>query len=270
MSSRVLALLVGIETYPNLDSTLGLRGTLADVEAMADLLRAKAERLDLRMLRDEQATRDEVLAALDRLVQDARPEDEVLFYWSGHGSQVRDSSGDDEDGWDETLVPYDSGRGRHPNRDILDDEIHDWLRRLTEVTPAVTLVVDACHSGTVARTGVRNVPRDPRPRAVSESRGAGTREAVSGPAGWLPVSKDWVLLAACRDDQMAIELPLGGRVRGAFTWALERAALAAGSGATWKDLFREAESKVTVATFGAQVPQLEGDGRRVSVFGSTH
>ncbi len=50
-----------------------------------------------------------------------------------------------------------------------------------------------------------------------------------------------------------------------FTWALEEAALNAGPTTNWQDLFRVAESKVAFATFGAQIPQLEGKGKRVSV-----
>ncbi|MCG8454779.1 MAG: caspase family protein [Holophagales bacterium] len=261
-SPKTWALLVGINDYPHFDAASRLRGTLADVDAMASLLRERAPGLHLRILRDSQATRAAVLEAWRWLEAEARADDEVLFYWAGHGSQVRDDTSDERDGWDETLVPHDSGRREHPNRDLVDDEIRHWLHRLSAKTRNVALIIDACHSGTAARTGVRTVPRDPQPRSTPAPRIA---EAGVGPADWLGLPPGCVLLSACRDDQKAIEPLIGGQKRGAFTWALEQAIREAPAEAAWRDLFAVAESQVAVATFGAQVPQIEGAGRRESI-----
>ena len=266
MSSRTLALLVGIQSYPYLDDNLQLHGTLADVAAVADLLRSRVANLDLRILRDGQASRAGIRAAWDRIVEDTGPDDEVLFYWSGHGSRVRNPSGSEADGWDETLVPHDSGRRTKPNRDLIDDEVHGWLNRLQKKTRRISLVIDSCHSGSVARTGVRTVPRDPRPRDLPPSPDPDLPEsgAPAGPAGWLPASDHWVLLAACRDREVAVEIPFAGQTRGVFTWALEQAALTAAPGTSWRDLFLAAESQVVFATFGNQMPHLEGASGRVT------
>lgn len=256
---RVRVLLVGIDTYPGLDPDRKLRGAVADVRALAAILRSRVSNLELRILTEAEATRDKVLAALNALVDQIKPDEEVLFYWSGHGSQVKDASSDDEDGWDETLVPYDSGRGSKPNRDILDDEIHEWLGRLSAKTIRITLIIDSCHSGTVARTGVRGVPRDPRPRALDSPRErTQPKEATHGTSGWLPLSDRYVLLAACRDDQEAIELPFGGQFRGAFSWSLGKELEKAAEGATWREVFSRAQARVAVALSGDQIPQLEG------------
>ena len=73
------------------------------------------------------------------------------MHYSGHGSQMRDREGDEPDGFDETIVAADSGRSPAPIRDITDDELNLWLRKITERTPNVTLIFDFCHSGTVTR-----------------------------------------------------------------------------------------------------------------------
>ena len=263
MSSRTIALLVGIQSYPHFAGNLRLHGTLADVEAMADLLESRISDLDLRILREGQATRDGVRSAWDRVVADTRPGDEVLFYWAGHGSRVRNLTGSESDGWDETLVPYDSGRVTVPNRDLIDDEVYAWLVRLQQKTQRISLIVDACHSGTVARAGARNVPRDPRPRELPAIPN-GESQVPGGPAGWLPASDHWVLLAACRDHEVAVEIPIDGQTRGVFTWALEQAALTAAAGTSWHDLFLAAESQVVLGTYGKQMPQLEGASGRAS------
>ena len=44
---------------------------------------------------------------MQRLVQACQPGDSLVFQFSGHGSQVRDYSGDEVDGLNETLLPCD-------------------------------------------------------------------------------------------------------------------------------------------------------------------
>lgn len=68
----------------------------------------------------------------------------MLFYYSGHGSRVRDLDGDEIDGHDEALCPVDfETEGK-----ILDDEINATIVR--PLTPGVTLhaILDTCFSGT--------------------------------------------------------------------------------------------------------------------------
>jgi metacaspase-1 len=43
-----------------------------------------------------------------------------FFHYSGHGGQVKDDAGDEEDGFDETIMPVDfKTKGQ-----IIDDELH--------------------------------------------------------------------------------------------------------------------------------------------------
>lgn len=259
------ALVIGVDDYPFLDPDRVLRGAVADARAIADLLRQKRPDLDLTLLVDGQATRDAVLAGWDTLIASTQSGDEVLFYWSGHGSQVRDLGGDEveADGWDETLVPHDSGRGAHPNRDVIDDEIFTRLQALSTITDRITIILDACHSGTAVRTGVRGVPRDGRSKG--EPTTAGREKAIGrkfdqprGASGWLPLSDRYVLLAACRDDQEALELPFRGQFRGAFTWRLCQELANTPGPATWGETFQPVARNLAASTTGAQIPQIEG------------
>lgn len=253
---RVFAVLVGIDHYYQLGLESQLKGAVADVSALEVILRERIapSRLNLQILRDDRARRDDVLGAWEELIEKVdRPEDEVLLFWSGHGSRIRDEAGqaaDERDGWDETLVPSDSGRRDEENRDIVDDEIRAFLHRLSEKTRNVSLLVDACHSGTAARMSVRTVPRDSRPRS---------QQATETPRG-LP--EGFVHLAACRDEQKALELPMEGPVRGVFTWTLEQALTELPDSFSWHDLFTLAQARVGVGTFGAQIPSIEGARHR--------
>ena len=55
----------------------------------------------------EEPTRENMMAAIQSLVAGAADGDSLFFHFSGHGTQQRDTSGDEADGMDEALVPLD-------------------------------------------------------------------------------------------------------------------------------------------------------------------
>jgi hypothetical protein len=50
-------------------------------------------------------TKSAILSAYKRLVKESKNGDVVFCHYSGHGGRVRDENGDEEDGYDETLIP---------------------------------------------------------------------------------------------------------------------------------------------------------------------
>lgn len=263
------ALLIGINEYPILEARYRLRGCVNDTEMMGQVLRERFGFRDenVSFLRDREATREAILGALARLEAETREGDTVVLHYSGHGSQMRDREGDEPDGFDETILPCDTGRGDAENRDITDDEIRLWLLRLSEKTHNVTLVFDCCHSGTLTRdpfgAASRWVEPDERPveqlppsPVLARARG---RDAWSG--GWLPLGARYVLLAGCRDEESSFEYYPGGEgeaeVCGAFTYFLCRELWAAREGSTYRDVFERAAVGVS-AEYPRQHPQLEG------------
>eukprot|EP00756_Hemistasia_phaeocysticola_P018598 Hpha_TRINITY_DN15606_c1_g5::TRINITY_DN15606_c1_g5_i2::g.100743::m.100743 len=90
-------------------------------------------------------TKDEIYRTIDWLVSQARSGDSLFFHYSGHGGQQRDTSGDEEDGMDETLIPVDY----QSNGVITDDELFEYL--VAKLPKGVHLVclMDCCHSGTI-------------------------------------------------------------------------------------------------------------------------
>jgi metacaspase-1 len=78
------------------------------------------------------------------LLQGCQPGDSLLFHFSGHGAQQRNYSGDEVDGYDETLCPLDfETQGM-----IVDDEINAALVRPLPHGVKLHALIDACHSGT--------------------------------------------------------------------------------------------------------------------------
>lgn len=163
------ALFIGIDDYA--DPQLKLMGVKEDVKLLTDeLIRAKAfSRDQLKTLLDKQATKTNIVKTFkDFLIDGTKPGDTVYFYFSGHGVQVWDENGDEEDGKDEALLPYDSRftstpaarkfRGAtstaYSAQDtvnlIVDDELHGLLGRLKGRT--VVFLSDSCHSGSVYKS----------------------------------------------------------------------------------------------------------------------
>jgi len=222
---------------------------------------------DMTVLRDSQATRQGITSAFEWL--DARVDtgDVVFIYYSGHGSSAPDLDGDEakidpNDHYDEALVPWDvkgdTGSIHDPNQLIIDDQIGQWLGRLRSAN--VTIVVDACYSGTITRGGLASY----RPRGSLPPAGVATpAKPSSGLDGLLPRQ---VLLTAAASNQTAgeWEFATGDGKRTAFgilTYYFTEALDAANEGTHYDDLMRHVEEGLASlqGSVPHQDPQLEGD-----------
>lgn len=79
------------------------------------------------------------------LVENATEGDSLFFHYSGHGGQQEDTTGVEEDGMDETIMPVDFQQSGQ----ITDDEIHDMLVKPLPEGVRLTAIFDSCHSQTV-------------------------------------------------------------------------------------------------------------------------
>ncbi|MCE7939824.1 MAG: caspase family protein, partial [Chloroflexi bacterium CFX6] len=167
----VHALLVGIDAYAS-PQVPPLGGCVNDVDAMAQLLehRFGVPPENIVRLTDGAATRAAILDAFETHLIGAaaawsaagspEPSPAFLFHYSGHGSQALDPTGTEPDGLDETLVAHDS---RLPDVfDVKDWELAARIEKLTALTDNVTIVLDACHSGSGTRAIAEGVARTRR------------------------------------------------------------------------------------------------------------
>lgn len=68
-------------------------------------------------------TKKNIEAGFERLVRYSQPGDVVFISFSGHGGQVEDKDGDEEDGFDESLIPVDF----RESGQIVDDDVLKYL-----------------------------------------------------------------------------------------------------------------------------------------------
>lgn len=95
--------------------------------------------------RHQSPTKANILFAYQQLVRQSQPGDTVFCHYSGHGGRVRDLNGDEDDGYDETLIPVDFKRAGQ----IIDDDLFNVLVKPMPKGVLVTCLMDCCHSGTV-------------------------------------------------------------------------------------------------------------------------
>ncbi|RCJ15370.1 peptidase C14, caspase catalytic subunit p20 [Nostoc sp. ATCC 43529] len=235
-TGRKLALLVGINQYPQSSGLKPLSGCVTDVRLQQELLihrfGFKAE--DVITLTNQQATREGILTKFEQhLINQARPGDVVVFHFSGHGSRLYDRDGDAPDGLNSALVPVD---GRLPEGypfqgGIVNHVMGHTLFLLMSALKAenVTVVLDCCHSGGGKRGNLRV-------RAVDDGELLKpSLEELLYQGQWLDklgmsrqefiqklrqtVAKG-VVIASARREQLAADLPFGDFHAGAFTYLL--------------------------------------------------
>lgn len=150
------ALVVGINEYES-PRIKNLTGAVPDALAVAAFLRERAgmSETQIRLLTSPAqpdsppASRAEIIRGFQEFLGAATPGQEVLFYYSGHGSQNHLLPRELSEMLGETLVPADARVNDVP--DLLDRELRLLAAALTDKGIRLTLIVDACHAGDVVR-----------------------------------------------------------------------------------------------------------------------
>lgn len=147
----------------------GWDGELAacEFDAKDMLALAKKQKITTNtLLLTEEATAAHVTLAIQSAAKKLKKGDLFFLTYSGHGGQVHDTNGDedqtDKERMDETWVLYD--------RQLVDDELYD-LWRLFKPGVRIVVLSDSCHSGTVVRVIPDFISGGPRVRAMPHSVG---------------------------------------------------------------------------------------------------
>lgn len=223
---RAFVLAIGLDRVnPAADAYLGWAGRLDSCERDATFyagLLADDPGVTKTLLVNERATRAAVMGQLNAFAHAAVAGDLVLVAFSGHGTQVRDTNGDErqiqsDDRFDEAWCLYDDL--------LIDDELYAiW----SDFQPGVEILVvsDSCHSATTvkaagfvlddgsgflaavepSRLAVKAMP--PAHQASLERKHgaeyAARQQSLKG--GQTDVAAAVFLFAACLDDQQAVSI----------------------------------------------------------------
>lgn len=286
-TARVLGLVIGVSDYEYLDADL--RGPANDVRLVGSMLLARgALAPDITVLAAPDVTlpgpltvagmprRAAILAALDHLAQSAGPEDTVVFYFSGHGSQMPDASGDEAGGYDEILLPSDARNWKGVvggvENALVDDELGLAMQAILDTGAELVAILDACHSA----TGFRDLPGAAGAARYVEPAALGIPDALPGDsqAGQVapPLSGRFVFLYSSQADERSFEFPTGdpddpASWYGDFTRALMPVLGTAGD-LSWAQALMAATQGMAGAGPASQTPDAEGTLLQAAVFGA--
>lgn len=212
------ALLVGISDYGNAMEDPNKWANISganDVLLLSPLFSEQG--YTLTSLVDSQATHAGITKALSELAKESKKGDLVYIHFSMHGQPFEDLNGDEDDGWDEALIPVDAqmlySEGVYDGKNhLLDDELEVYFNDIRSKIGSeghLYVILDACHSGTASRgdddhirgtrEGFTRSGKDYTPDRTQETNDYFT---VASTKGQSPV----IFIEACRSYQVNKEV----------------------------------------------------------------
>lgn len=202
-AARGWALLVGIR-----DET-GCQGCESDVDNMKEVI-SSADDYTIDTLKTAQATARAILDRIGLAARTLKSGDMFIFYFSGHGDQIKDVARDEPDGY--SLSAY--------GKNITDEELS---ARWAEFAPGVRIVMmtDSCSSGAYCR-------------AMQRSASVNFCEKPPG------VKAQIIHFSASRSGEASAGYPRGG----AFTLALYEAWGNGGFPGTYREFYEAIKNRL--------------------------
>lgn len=228
------ALLVGISDYPKAvaEAWPAIHGA-NDVELIAPVLQKQGFRIT--KICNKAATANKIRKEMASLAAACKNGDMVYIHFSCHGQPFEDKNGDEEDGWDESIIPYDAqtaySKGKYEGANhIIDDELHGFFQKLRKAVGEkgfVCVVVDACHAGGASR-GDDDMEEDEDNTFVRGTKkgfsplGKEYRPRINA-KGHFRIAKEKglaniVILEACRSYQTNYEIRPAGKYHGPLSY----------------------------------------------------
>lgn len=271
-------LIVAVGEYPETGGWRSLSSVNDIKYVKAALLQNGFIEKDIDTLLNQRATRQGILDALDKLIRDARPNDIVVFHFSGHGQQIFDDNKDETDGYDEALIPYDAAAQYDPvtykgEKHLRDDELGaklNLVRRQIGAQGSLVVIIDACHSGTATRSSeVFQARGNPVPFSrpgykpninVNFASNTPADEFLGSGVG------NMIVFSASSPHQVNFETrDNDNKGVGSLSFAFAKAVSDLKAGATYQLLFEKIRAQIQ-AKFPQQIPMIEGNVNQ-EVFG---
>lgn len=178
-------------------------------------------------LLDAQATFENIVSQIAQFTNKTKKGDIVYLHFSTHGQPIEDLNGDEEDGWDESIIPIDAYKiyrkgvyegGKH----LTDDILNKYVKKLREKigpTGFLYVVIDACHAGTSSRANDETVRGTYvgftyNNKVFRPSKNKKSHYRIEPSAK----QSDVMFIEACRPDQVNTEIKVGGKRFGPLSY----------------------------------------------------
>ena len=227
LAQRKRAFMVGISHY---DTALtgyqwnNING-VEDVNLLCSVL--KKQGFITTAILDEHASYNNIVRQIEQFTSRTKKGDIVYLHFSTHGQPVEDINGDEDDGWDESIVPIDAYKlykkgvyeGKHH---LIDDHLNSMVKKLRQrIGPSgfLYVIIDACHAGTASRANDDTVrgtyvgfTYSNKVFKPSTNKKSHYRIEAS------PKLSNVMFIEACRPDQVNKEIKVGGKRYGPLSY----------------------------------------------------
>ena len=281
MVAKNTALLIGIGNYnPAATGWSRLHGN-NDVSLLETKLKAKG--FFVSHLTDSKATKNNIKAALTRLVGSVSSGDIVYLHFSGHGQLVADMNNDEQEGLDQSFVRYDacfspnykvSGKSYRGQNHFIDDELFPYLNNLKRKVGKkgqVIVVFDTCYSGGEDR-GEQSDEPDPESDVEWTQTTRGTDDefrvdssakaylrSIAKPADYASDGGNITIISACESDKKNYECKEkhSGRKYGSLSFCIAKMLDRNIEISQWGEYFRTRKYKSLKIFRASQNPVVE-------------
>lgn len=282
-SGQKKALIIAVGDYPR-EGKWGKISSEKDVPLIVSALNHHGFTNDnILIIVDSMATKAGIIASFQKITRDAEAGDIYVVHYSGHGQQVWDKDADELDGKDESIVPFDAPMKFIKNQyegqnHLIDDELEyligDLRVKLTS-KGSLTVILDACHSGTATRgseglapsrgTTEFMGPDDWKEKPIQGDGGFELRVKSRGaedPTDLAPM----VLFSGASASQLNYEtFDEQGNSVGSLSYTISKVLLTSDKTTTYQEVFDQIRIEMNVIT-PRQNPQVEGDVNK-AIFG---
>jgi metacaspase-1 len=250
----------------------------------AALMNQRFPEKNIRIVKDEAATKAGIRKAIEDLIRSVKPDDVVVLHFSSHGEQVADDNGDETDGYDETIVPYDAilptlsgDYDKDQASYFRDDEFGILINQLrSKLGPKGDVVVfmDACHSGSGTR-GIAHVRGGQAPfvpagydhTKFQKTDTAGVFKEKEFSVAENAKMATYIVFSAARAEELNYEtVDDYGTSLGSLTYAVSKAMSNLDEGTSYRSLFAKVMA-IMNSKVPKQNPVLEGNGADRALFG---
>ena len=227
------ALLVGISDYQCIYKYGGWNNIHGknDIDMLNTTL--KKSGVSVSCLYDREATKAGISKALNVLASQCKVGDIVYLHFSTHGQPFEDDNGDEDDGWDESIVPVDAPieytKGKYEGENhLIDDELHKFCTRIRKAIGTkgmLYVVIDACHAGKASMGIEEEVIRGTKAGFTRSGKYYRPQKLERGNFYQIPSSTSLgnvMFIEACRSYQVNKEIVEKGKYYGALSYYINQ------------------------------------------------
>ena len=214
-----------------------LSGCINDVENIQNKLRSQYGFNNILIMSDntsKKPTKVNILDEIKNLLTNANSGDILFLAFSGHGTSIKDTSGDEKDGLDEMFVPLDFIC-------ISDDEIKKFINNNLKKDVTLFALFDCCNSGTILDLRYQYFDSENYDNSTENTKETETIGNI-------------IMISGCKDNQTSADAYINSKYQGAMTWAFLDT-VNKNPNLSWKDLITNMRTSLKTSKY-EQIPQL--------------